>query len=186
LNLSTPFPANNPLAAQLQMVAKIIAVRNQLGLTRQVFYCSLGGFDTHTTELASQDALLQQVSQAINAFYNATLALGVDQSVTTFTCSEFGRTLMPNSSGGSDHAWGGGMHFVVGGAVKGGDMYGAYPLMALNTGDDATGRGAMIPGVSVDQYGATMASWFGVPAGSLNGIFPSLVNFPNQQNLGFV
>jgi len=181
------FPANNNLASQLLKVAQIIAVRQQLGVTRQIFFCSLGGFDTHSAELATQDMLLQQVSQAIAGFYKTTQDLAVDQFVTTFTCSEFGRTLMPNSSGGTDHAWGS-HHFVVGGAVQGGDMYGAYPLLALNTGNDATGRGAMIPGSSVDQYGATLASWFGVDASNpatMQSIFPSIGNF-NQQNLGFV
>ena len=185
--LQTAFPAGNPLADQLKMVARIMAVRNQLSLTRQIFFCSLGGFDTHSGQLAQQDALLQQLDGAVSAFYTATKELLVDTSVTTFTCSEFGRTLMPNSSGGTDHAWGG-HHFAIGGSVKGGDLYGQFPLLALNTGNDATNRGAMIPGVSVDQYGATLAAWFGVDTSNpanLAQIFPNINNFA-VKNLGFV
>ncbi len=182
--LHTQFPASNPLAAQLQMVARIIGVQSQLELNRQIFFCQLGGFDTHGGQLAIQDSLLQQLSQAASAFYLATQELGADQQVTTFTTSEFGRTLMPNSSGGTDHAWGS-HHFVLGGAVKGGDMYGSYPVLALGGQYDATGRGALIPTTSVDQYGATMANWFGVGAGNLSAIFPNIGHF-GSSNLGFL
>jgi uncharacterized protein (DUF1501 family) len=181
--ISTVFPAGS-LAAQLKTVAKIISVRSQLGLSRQVFFCSLGGFDTHTTQLTSQDPLLQQVSQAISAFVLATQELLVDQQVTTFKASEFGRTLMPNSSGGTDHAWGG-HHFVAGGAVLGGKMYGAFPQLQLGGPSDATGRGALIPTTSVEQMGATLAKWFGVPDASLPAIFPNIGKFP-VANLGFL
>jgi len=181
--LSTVFPAGQ-LAAQLKMVARIISVRSQLGLSRQVFFCSLGGFDTHSGQAGAHDALLQQLSQSLAAFYAATQELLVDQQVTTFTASEFGRTLMPNSSGGTDHAWGG-HHFVAGGAVQGGKMYGAFPSLALGGPSDATGRGALIPGTSVDQMGAAMARWFGVPDPSLGQVFPNLVNFPGAP-LGFL
>lgn len=181
--ISTVFPAGS-LAAQLKMVARIISVRSQLGLSRQVFFCSLGGFDTHSAQAGQHDALLAQVSQAISAFVAATQELLVDQQVTLFTASEFGRTLMPNSSGGTDHAWGG-HHFVAGGAVLGGKMYGAFPLLALGGPSDATGRGALIPGSSVDQVGGALARWFGVPDPGLGVIFPKLVNFPAGP-LGFL
>jgi uncharacterized protein (DUF1501 family) len=183
--IATPFPANSSLAGQLKMVARIISVRAGLGLNRQIFFCNLGGFDTHGSQVTAQDALLQEVSQAINAFYQATLELGVDQQVTTFTNSEFGRTLMANSSGGTDHAWGS-HHIAVGGSVIGGRMYGTYPTLALgNPTYDATGRGSLIPGISVDQYAATLAQWFGVPVANLPQVFPNIGNFATS-NLGFL
>jgi len=155
-------------------------------MSRQIFFCSLNGFDTHNDQLATQDSLLAQVSPAISAFYTATQELGVDQQVTTFTESEFARTCQPSSGGGSDHGWGG-HHVVVGGAVVGGDMYGVYPTLALNGPDDASGRGVWVPTTALDQYGATLASWFGVSAGSLGSVFPNLGNFnPAIRNLGFL
>jgi uncharacterized protein (DUF1501 family) len=182
--IQTAFPANNSLAAQLRMVARIMSVRSQLGLSRQIFFCTLGGFDTHSSQLSIQDDLLSQLSPAVGAFYTATQELGIDQSVTTFTSSEFGRTLMPNSSAGTDHAWGS-HHFVIGSSVVGGDLYGTFPTLALGGQYDATGRGAMIPTSSVSQYAATMAQWFGVGAASLPGIFPGIGNFTTT-NLGFL
>jgi uncharacterized protein (DUF1501 family) len=134
--------------------------------------------------LPIQTTLLQQLSQAIGAFYQATLELGVSQQVTTFTASEFGRTVMPNSSAGSDHAWGN-HHLVVGGSVAGGNIYGTFPLMALGNPLDVTGRGSLIPTTAVDQYAATLAQWFGVPAASLPTVLPNLSNFTTQ-NLGFL
>jgi uncharacterized protein (DUF1501 family) len=181
--LATQFPANNPLAIQLQTVARIIKVRSALGLSRQIFFCELDGFDTHGDQLNIQNTLLQQLSQAVLAFYQATQELGVDQSVTTFTASEFGRTLVPNSSG-SDHAWGN-HHFVIGSGVKGGKFYGQFPLLSPGGSDDANDRGTLIPSSSVDQYGATLAQWFGVEAGNMPTIFPNIGNFPTA-NLGIL
>jgi uncharacterized protein (DUF1501 family) len=181
--LATQFPAGNPLAAQLQTVARIIKVRSALGLSRQIFYCELGGFDTHGGQLAIQSALLQQLSQAVLAFYRATQELSVDQYVTTFTASEFGRTLTPNSSG-TDHAWGN-HHFIVGTGVKGGQFFGQFPSLALGGDSDAYDTGTLIPSSSVDQYGATLAQWFGVGAASLPTIFPNLGNFATA-NLGIL
>jgi uncharacterized protein (DUF1501 family) len=155
-----------------------------LGVSRQVFFCSLGGFDTHSAQVGAHDALLGQVSGAVSAFLLALQGLLVDSQVTLFTASEFGRTLMPNSSGGTDHAWGG-HHFVAGGAVAGGKMYGAFPPLALGGPSDATGRGALIPGTSVEQMGACLASWFGVPVGSMGVIFPHISKFPGP-GLGFM
>ena len=184
--ISTPFPAtaNNPLAGQLLAVANIMAVRNQLGLTRQIFFCQLGGFDTHGDQAATQQALLAQFGSALGAFYKATQELGLEQSVTTFTASEFGRTLQPSGSDGTDHAWGN-HHFVMGGAVQGGRFYGSFPSLVLGGANDANSRGTLIPTTAAAQYGATLAQWFGVPQGSLAAVFPPLANF-QQQNLGFL
>jgi uncharacterized protein (DUF1501 family) len=186
VKINTPFPAGNPLAAQLLMVAKLIGLRGTLGMTRQIFFCQLGGFDTHGAQLETQVVLLQQLSQAVSAFYSATQELTIDNQVTTFTASEFGRTLSPNGNDGSDHAWGN-HHFVIGTGVRGGSMYGAFPSLAFGSENDTNSRGTLIPTTSVDQYGATLASWFGVPSPSLVSIFPNSVNFPaSSLNVGFL
>jgi len=188
--LATKFPLTgadgspNNLAMQLQTVARIIKVRSALGLSRQIFYCNLDGFDTHGGQLAIQASLLQQLSSAVLAFYQATQELGVDQNVTTFTASEFGRTLTPNGSGGTDHAWGN-HHFVIGSGVQGGKFYGQFPLLSLGGSYDATTRGSLIPTTAVDQYGATLAQWFGVGPANLPAIFPNIANF-SSSNLGFL
>jgi len=181
--LQTVFPSSN-LAQQLKMVARIIQVHAGLNLNRQIFFVNYGGFDTHASQLADQGPLLKDLSQAVNAFYNATVELGADQSVTTFASSEFGRTLMANSSGGTDHAWGN-HHFIVGGGVVGGDLYGKYPTLQLGSALDATGRGTMIPTTSVDQYAATLAKWFGVDPTNMAQIFPNIGNFA-AADLGFM
>lgn len=182
--LQTQFPANNPLAAQLRTVANVMGVRNQLGLTRQIFFCLLDGFDTHSAQVETQTPLLQQLSQAVLAFYQATQELGIDGSVTTFTASEFGRTLTPSGVDGSDHAWGN-HHFVIGTGVKGGRFYGSFPLLAPGGVNDAGTRGVLLPTTAVDQYGATLAQWFGVAPGSLPTVFPNIGNF-GSNNLGFL
>jgi uncharacterized protein (DUF1501 family) len=182
--IKTVFPANNPLASQLKTVANIMAVRTQLGLSRQIFFCSLGGFDTHSQQVETQTPLLQQLSQAVSAFYTATQELAVDQSVTTFTASEFGRTLNPSGSDGSDHAWGN-HHFIIGGGVVGGQIYGQFPLLALSGPNDANSRGTLIPSTAVDQYGSTLAQWFGVASANLASVFPNIGNF-SVNKLGFL
>ena len=149
--LATQFPAGNPLAAQLQTVAKVMGVRSQLGLTRQIFFCLLDGFDTHSLQVETQTPLLQQLSQAVLAFYQATQELGIDGSVTTFTASEFGRTLTPSGADGSDHAWGN-HHFIIGTGVKGGQFYGNFPLLVPGGSSDAGTRGVLLPTTAVDQY----------------------------------
>ena len=181
--LKTQFPKTT-LAAQLQQVAEIIQVQADLGVSRQIFFCSLGGFDTHTAELSTHNQLYPQVSQALAAFYDATEELGVADSVTTFTESDFNRTLQPTSGYGSDHAWGG-HHFVLGGAVQGGQIFGKFPSLQLGGPDDTDVRGRWIPTTSIDQYGATLCSWFGIPNSGLTGVFPNLANFP-AANLGFL
>jgi uncharacterized protein (DUF1501 family) len=175
---------NSNISQQLLTVAKLIEARAQTGARRQVFFVALNGFDTHANELATLTTLLGQLSPALKAFYNATVQLGVADSVTTFTLSDFGRTFRPASGGGTDHAWGN-HHFVLGGAVRGGEMYGRYPDLTLAGPDDADAIGRWIPTTSVDQYGATLARWFGVSDAALAAVFPNLSRFP-AANLGFL
>jgi uncharacterized protein (DUF1501 family) len=181
--LATTFPSSY-LAGQLKQVAKIIQVRAALGLQRQIFFVSTGGFDTHSDQLPQQDNLFRDMSQSMNAFYQATVEMGVASQVTSFTMSDFGRTFEPDTTAGTDHAWGS-HHLIVGGAVKGGDMYGTFPTQALGGPDDANDEGRWIPTTSLDQYGATLAQWFGVAAADLPSIFPNLPNFTNP-TLNFV
>jgi len=181
--LKTPFPATT-LGRQMDQIARLIYARRELAATRQVFFASLGGWDHHVSLLASHDPLMSQLNGAVGAFYQATEEMGLADRVVTFTASEFNRTLNANSNAGSDHGWGA-HHFVIGAAVKGGMLYGTYPVVALNGPDDATGRGVWVPTTSLDQYGATLASWFGVRADGLRAVFPNLANF-QPQNLGFL
>jgi uncharacterized protein (DUF1501 family) len=177
--------AGNSLAAQLLQVAKIIEARGTIGLKRQIFYVSLGGFDTHTNQITAQGDLLADVADAMKSFYDATVALGVANNVTSFTLSDFGRTFKPAAGGspGSDHGWGN-HHMVMGGAVKGG-LYGRMPVHELSGPDDVAKEGRWLPGLSVDQYAATLASWFGVPAAQLSTVAPNIGKFTNA-NLGFL
>jgi uncharacterized protein (DUF1501 family) len=181
--LATVFPNTN-LGNQLKQVARIIQVRSALGLSRQIFFVSIDGFDTHEGQLPQQDSLFQNLSQSMNAFYQATLELGVGPQVTTFTMSDFSRTFQPDSTAGTDHAWGS-HHLIAGGAVAGGDFYGTFPTQVLSGPDDATDEGRWIPTTSLDQYGATLAQWFGVQTSDLPSIFPNLPNFTNP-TLNFV
>lgn len=176
--LQTQFP-NTGLGTELAQVARLIQVRNELGMRRQIFFASLGGFDTHSNQLPDQQSLYTQLSQAMAAFYNATVELGVAAQVTTFTESEFGRTFQPSAGNGSDHAWGS-HHLVMGGAVRGGNLYGTFPALALQGPDDSGNRGNWIPTTSLDQCGATLANWFGVPGTEMPIVFPNLANFTTQ------
>lgn len=182
------------LGQRLQMIAKAIQGRAAVGATRQTFFIQWGGWDHHSEVLNGQATMLPQVSAAVGAFYNALTALGVENKVTLFTISDFGRTLTSNSRG-SDHAWGGN-HFVVGGAVAGRKIYGAYPTLALNPQSGAeinpldTGRGRFIPTTSCDQFFAELALWLGVSKTNLPLVFPNIGNFysagGNAPPLGFL
>ena len=192
--LSTVFPANtnaspNKLSDQLKMIAKLISVASTIGVKRQIFFARIGGWDLHADQVDQIDhamgahaSLLSQVSSAMNAFYNATVELGCADRVTAFTASDFGRTYSSNGAG-SDHGWGN-HQIVVGGAVKGGDIYGQMPNLTVN-GPDDTGRGRWIPTTSVDEYGATIARWFGVSDSNLSTAFPNIGRF-QKPNLGFL
>ncbi|MFN0120308.1 MAG: DUF1501 domain-containing protein [Blastocatellia bacterium] len=180
--LTTVFPDKNNLAKQLKMAAKMISVRNALGMRRQIFFCSADGFDTHGEQLTTHAQLLGNLSKALDAFYKATVELGVATQVTTFTASDFGRTWKSNGKG-SDHGWGN-HQMIIGGAVRGGDIFNRVPNQVFNGGDDA-GDGRWIPTVSTDEYAATLATWFGVNAGDLSAVLPNIGRF-NRPNLGFM
>ncbi|QDL54910.1 DUF1501 domain-containing protein [Rhodoferax aquaticus] len=178
--LATEFPTANPLADQLKMVARLIKGRSVLGNKRQVFLVSLGGFDLHDNLIAQQPVLLGRVSEAMAAFYRATVEMGVADSVTTFTASDFGRTLTSNGDG-SDHGWGS-HHMVLGGAVKGQAFYGTAPPVSVGNTAAAqdqwhVGQGRLLPSTSVDQYAATLARWFGVGPQDLYRVLPNLAQF---------
>lgn len=183
------------LGRQLYQAAKLLDVRATLGGTRQIYFAQLGGFDTHGNQVAADAlggthaALLKQLGDALGCFQAALTALGLAESVTTFTQSDFGRTFKPNNSSGTDHAWGN-HHLVLGGAVKGG-FYGSYPTLALGGPDDVgvdswEQQGRWIPTTSVDQYAATLLAWMGASAGQLDAVLPNLANFGSARNLGFV
>jgi uncharacterized protein (DUF1501 family) len=177
----TSFP-NSTTAGQLAMVAKLISLSPTLGLKRQVFFVELNGFDLHAEQLTGHGPLLAETSAAMKAFYDATVELGVENQVTTFTASDFGRTYIPNA-GGTDHGWGN-HQMIMGGAVQGGDIYGSMPSLVVN-GPDDTGRGRWIPSTSVDEYNATLATWFGVSASNLSTVLPNIGRFA-KPNLGFM
>jgi uncharacterized protein (DUF1501 family) len=209
------FPTTG-IGNQLKQVAKLIKIRDAAGITmkRQIFFCSIGGFDTHTNETGSdptnpgggaaqsggQGGLLTQLSQAMRAFYEEMIAQGMSNQVTTFTISDFGRTLQPSGSGaqtvGTDHAWGG-HAFIMGGSVLGGKFYGSlrpdgtgrpygYPTLQLAGPDDTTSnRGQWIPTTSIDQYAATLAVWYGLAVADRASVFPNLATFATP-NLGFL
>lgn len=197
--VTVTFP-NTYLGRQLKQVARVIKKRTDLSVNRQVFFVELGGFDTHQNQLGVHPGLLAQLSQAMRAFYDEMGAQGIQNKVTTFTLSDFGRTMNPAGSGGgvgSDHAWGGNM-LVLGGAVMGGNFYGStrpdgtgnyYPTLQLGGPDDIdTGsgpRGRWLPTTSVEQYAGTLARWFGLNDADLAAVFPNIGNFPNN-NLGFM
>lgn len=179
--ISAVFP-QSPLGNQLRTVARLIAVRDQLQMKRQIFFVATGGFDSHDNQNLDQPGLLGGISDAMTAFHAATTELGVQDSVTTFTQSDFGRTLTSNGDG-SDHAWGGNQ-LVIGGSVAGQALYGNYPLLDLN-GPEDVGGGRIIPSTAADQYAATLAKWFGIPDVDLDIVAPNLSNFA-QRDLGFM
>ena len=179
--VTTVFPQGQ-LGTQLQTVARLIASRDQLQMQRQIFFVATGGFDSHDNQNANQPGLLANISESIAAFHAATVEIGVDNSVTTFTQSDFGRTLTSNGDG-TDHAWGGNQ-IVAGGAVNGRDIYGTFPELQIG-GPDDVGGGRIIPTTSADQYAATLAKWFGIPDVNLDIVAPHIDNFL-QRDLGFM
>lgn len=182
--LTTAFPAGNPLADQLRIVARLISVSAELGAKRQIFFVGLGGFDNHDAIATAHPTLMTRVGGAMRAFYDATVELGVADRVTAFTASDFGRTLTSNSNG-SDHGWGS-HHFVMGGAVRGKRFFGTAPVIADN-GPDDVGQGRLLPAIAVDQYASTLASWFGVSNGDMPMVLPNIGNYNQSSwNLGFV
>ena len=182
VNPTTSFGTGNPLASQLKIVARLIGARATLGMRRQVFFVWLGGFDNHNLLMQDHPNLMTRVNEAMGAFHAATEELGVADKVTTFTASDFGRTLSSNADG-SDHGWGS-HHFVMGGAVNGGRFYGTAPHVSIQT-NDQVGQGRLLPSTSVDEFAATLARWFGCATNELPGILPNVGNFTNT-NLGFV
>ncbi len=188
ITFTKKFPTTT-LGSQLAEIARIIALSSGAGVGRQVFFCSLGGFDTHAGQSYQQGVLLQELSQALDAFHAATEQVGAADRVTTFTLSDFGRTLQPSGTG-SDHGWGS-HHLILGGAVQGGRMYGRFPRMTnyanfnATAEDFADARGVMLPSTSLVQYAATLAHWFGAADAELDDLFPTLSTYTTR-NLGFV
>ena len=181
--LATEFPGDS-LGRQLEQVARLINVRAELGMRRQVFFCSTGGFDTHSDQAGRHFGLLNGLSEAMTAFYRATEELGVADRVTSFTESEFGRTFAPNNRLGTDHAWA--THqLVVGGAVRGGQLYGRFPELRPGGPDDIDDRGRWIPTTALDQYAGTLAKWFGLIDADVDAVLPNLRNF-SARDLGFL
>ena len=181
--LQTVFPTTG-LGPQLKQIAQLIQVRAALGVSRQIFFAGIGNFDTHSDQINLQGSLLAQLSPALAAFYQATQELSVQNNVTSFTMSDFSRTFQPNSNTGTDHAWGS-HHIVMGGAVKGGQMYGTFPNLTLGGPDDSGSNGRWVPSTASAQYAATLASWFGVSAAQMSTVFPNIGAF-SSSNLGFV
>ncbi|OED37676.1 hypothetical protein AB833_22675 [Chromatiales bacterium (ex Bugula neritina AB1)] len=180
--LQTPVPAGNELAEQLAMVAKLIAVKDEFRMTRQLFYVNMGGFDTHDNQLADQPELFSKLSKALAFFQQALVEINQFDNVTSFTSSDFGRSITSNGDG-TDHGWGN-HHMVMGGSVIGGDIYGQIPRIAVDGPDDAR-NGRIVPTTSVAQYAATQLSWLGLNDSEIDGMLPSLKNFENR-NLGFM
>jgi uncharacterized protein (DUF1501 family) len=174
---------DNQLASSMQTVARIIAGRASLGVTRQIFYVQLGSFDTHNNQAQIHAQLLSQLGGAFEYFDGLMTGMGLGNQVTSFTISDFGRTLTSNSNG-TDHGWGS-HHLVVGGAVQGQDMYGQYPVVGVNQANDL-GAGRLIPTTAVEQYAGTLARWFGLSDGQIRDVFPNFGNFGSSPYLGFM
>jgi len=183
LDPTTNMLADNPLAASFQTIARIIAGRASLGVSRQIFYVQLGSFDTHDAQAKTHAQLLTQLGAAFEYFDGLMVNMGLSNNVTSFTISDFGRTLTCNSDG-TDHGWGS-HHFVVGGAVAGGDMYGQYPVIGVNQVNDV-GNGRLIPTTAVEQYAGTLARWFGLADGQIRTVFPNFANFGTSPYMGFM
>jgi len=175
---------NTGIAQQMRQCARIIDSRAALGVKRQVFFVGMGGYDTHSQTVNNQTTLFNQLAPALRAFYDYTVAAGVDTNVTTVTMSDFNRTFIGNANAGVDHAYGG-HALLIGGSVKGGDFYGKYPDLTVKGPDDAGNNGAWVPTTAMDQVGATLAKWFGVVPTDVDYMFPNLANFA-VRDLGFM
>jgi uncharacterized protein (DUF1501 family) len=181
--INTIYPAKNSLAKQLKMAARMISIRQNLGMKRQIFFVAMGGWDSHSNQLTAHAKNLTKLNDALSAFHKTTVELGVENSVTTFTASEFGRSYTANDDG-TDHAWAG-HNLVMGGAVKGGQIHGKLLDLTVDGADDANDTGRFIPKYGIDQYGATLAKWMGMTDSDMNDIFPNLSNF-DTNDLGFM
>lgn len=190
LQTSPPLTAafsDNPFAQSLRQIARIIGARDALGATRQTFFVNVGGWDHHDDVLENQAAMLPGISSGLKEFRDALVELAVFDKVTTFTTSDFGRTLTSNGKG-SDHGWGG-HHIVLGGSIEGGKIYGEYPILSATSPLDV-GRGVYAPTTSVDEYFAELALWFGVAPSELDQVLPNLRTFYSPESgtapLGFL
>ena len=183
LNPNTGLMQDNSLATAFQTIARMIGGHTALGVRRQVFFVNLGSFDTHDGQNTRLADFYARIGHAMTYFDQTMTGLGLANNVTTFTASDFGRTLASNGDG-TDHGWGS-HHMVFGGAVKGGDMYGKFPPYVMN-GDQDVGGGRLLPTVSVEQYAGTMGRWFGLSDAEIGGVFPNYVNFGSGGLLGFV
>jgi uncharacterized protein (DUF1501 family) len=181
--VATVFPGTG-IGQQLKQVAQLISLRGATGMKRQVFFCAINGFDTHSSQSWAQMDLLRDLADGMAAFYNATAEMGIADQVTTFTASEFGRSLQPSGTG-TDHGWGN-HHLIMGGAVRGGDLYGTFPDLSLGGPDDTGSRGVLIPTTSLDQFGGTCAKWFGVKPEDMESVFPNLDDNFTIKDLGFL
>ena len=174
--LTTPFEGTSFLATSLRMVANLIAARTTLGMNRQIFFVGIGDYDTHGDQANRYPALMRELNHSLDSFYNATVELGLSDKITTFTASDFGRTLTSNGDG-TDHGWG--CHqMVMGDAIDGGKIFGTMPELVIGSNDDI-GEGRIIPTTSVDQYAATLSSWYGLTPSQITDTFPNLANFDN-------
>ena len=173
ITINTPIPPTR-LAERFRMVARAIAAQKDLCHKRQTFFIRAGGWDHHSEVMDAQTIMLAEIDQAVKYFRDAMIEIGMTDKVVLFSASDFGRTLTSNGVG-SDHAWGGN-HFVLGGPVNGGRIFGQYPPLALNSSLEV-GRGRLIPTTSVDEYGSELARWFGVSSGEMETVFPNITNF---------
>jgi len=190
-NVDTGAATLNPITQQLQVIARMIQAHSTLGMGRQVFFVNCQGFDTHESQNERHADLMAQLAQAMSYWDTVTRTMGVDQQVTTFTASDFGRAFASNGDG-TDHGWGG-HHFVMGGAVKGGDIYGNFPLYGLSDGNngftspDQLDDGSLLPAIPVEQYAGTLGTWLGLSATDLKAVMPNIGNWPQSTwNLGFL
>ena len=181
--VGTANPTLNPVASQLRMILRLIAAQQALGMKRQIYFAAVGGYDTHSDQLVEQALLLSQLDNGLADFNQAVADLGMANNVTTFTASDFSRTYAGNSAG-TDHAWGN-HHFVTGGAVKGGQIYGTMPDLTLSGPNDTGSRGSWIPGISTDEYSATLAKWFGISPANMAMVLPNIGRF-SRPDLGFM